>query len=120
VIHDPLLAARGRDVRFSLSVTVEAGVLPRVLQILARRDITPARVLARQSGGLLHIDLVLRDASPEDCHLVHGNLRQVVGVHSLAREDVLIASAAREHPWSRNIARNMQSPVAGEVPCLPN
>jgi len=86
---EPLCPGACRAVRFTLSADGEPGLLPRVLQTLARRDLTPSRLTVRLVEGLLHVDLLLRDAPPEDCHLVHGNLRQLVGVHHLRREDMV-------------------------------
>ena len=72
-------------VRFLLAVDASPGVLPRLLQPFARRDLTPDRLSCQRVGEMLHIEIAM-DAMPVAImHLVQGNLQQVVGVHYVSR-----------------------------------
>ena len=72
-------------VRFMLDAEAAPGLLSRLLQPFARRDLVPDRMWSHRLRGVLHIEIAM-DAMPgEVVHLVEGNLRQVVGVHSVTR-----------------------------------
>ncbi|WP_043360180.1 hypothetical protein [Belnapia sp. F-4-1] len=67
-------------VRFSVLAESSPGLLPRLLQPLAKRDLTADAMTARREGDDMQVELVL-DAMPEEMvHLVAGNLGQVLGV----------------------------------------
>ncbi|CAH0260269.1 hypothetical protein [Roseomonas sp. CECT 9278] len=69
--------------RFDLLVEAVPGMLPRLLQPLAKRDLTPDLVMARREGEALRVEIAF-DAMPAGMvHLVAGNLGQVVGVLDL-------------------------------------
>jgi hypothetical protein len=69
--------------RFHLLAEASPGLLPRLLQPLAKRDLVPDALLARREGELLRVEIAL-DAMPAGMvHLVAGNLSQVVGVIEL-------------------------------------
>lgn len=70
----------GVAVRFMLDAESSPGLLPRLLQPFARRDLIPDRMWAHRSGGVIHVEIALEAMSSELVHLVEGNLRQVVGV----------------------------------------
>lgn len=72
-------------VRFMLDVDAAPGLLPRLLQPFAKRDLIPDRMWSHRSGDTLHVQIAM-EAMPSDVlHLVDGNLRQVVGVRSVAQ-----------------------------------
>jgi hypothetical protein len=72
-------------VRFMLDADVAPGLLQRLLQPFAKRDLVPDRMWSHRLHDVLHVEIAM-DAMPgEFVHLVEGNLRQVVGVHSVAR-----------------------------------
>ena len=72
-------------VRFMLDVDPSPGVLPRLLQPFAKRDLVPDRMWSHRAGAMMHVEIAL-DAMPSDVvHLVEGNLRQVVGVRSITQ-----------------------------------
>jgi hypothetical protein len=59
------------------------GLLPRLLQPFAKRDLTPDRMWAHRVEGTMHVEIAC-DAMPSDVvHLVEGNLRSVVGVRTV-------------------------------------
>ena len=70
-------------VRFHLLADACPGLLPRLLQPLAKRDLTPDAFHARREGELMRVELHLHAMPAEVVHLVAGNLGQVVGVHGV-------------------------------------
>ena len=73
-------ASCGVAVRFMLDAETSPGLLPRLLQPFARRDLSPDRMWAHRSGAVTHVEIAIETMPREMVHLVEGNLRQVVGV----------------------------------------
>ena len=68
-----------------LDADAAPGLLPRLLQPFARRDLMPDRMWSHRSGETMHVEIAM-EAMPDDAvHLVEGNLRQVVGVRSITQ-----------------------------------
>ncbi len=89
--------ARGEvAVRFMLDAEASPGLLPRLLQPFARRDLTPDRMWSHRNGAVMHVEIALEAMPEETVHLVEGNLWQVVGVQqvSLLRPGVELRQAA--------------------------
>jgi hypothetical protein len=83
---DPSATARQTvAVRFMLDADSAPGLLSRLLQPFAKRDLVPDRMWSHRSGETMHIEIAMEAMPGEMVHLVEGNLRQVVGVRSLAR-----------------------------------
>ena len=82
---DPSAAQAQREVavRFMLDAEASPGLLPRLLQPFARRDLTPDRMWSHRSGAVMHVEIALEAMPEEMVHLVEGNLRQVVGVQAV-------------------------------------
>ena len=72
-------------VRFMLDADASPGLLPRLLQPFARRDLTPDRMWSHRNGAVVHVEIALEAMPAEIVSLVEGNLRQVVGVRSLTQ-----------------------------------
>ncbi len=70
-------------VRFLLDAECSPGLLPRMLQPFAKRDLVPDRMWSHRSGDLLHVEIAVEAMPDEDVHLVEGNLRQIVGVRQV-------------------------------------
>jgi hypothetical protein len=69
---------------FHLLAEASPGLLPRLLQPFAKRDLVPDLMLARREGEAMRVEIAI-DAIPAGMvHLVAGNLAQVVGVIELA------------------------------------
>jgi len=83
-------------VRFMLDADASPGLLPRLLQPFARRDLTPDRMWSHRNGAVMHVEIALEAMPAEMVHLVEGNLQQVVGVRqvSLLRPMAEIRAAA--------------------------
>jgi hypothetical protein len=72
-------------VRFMLDADPAPGLLSRVLQPFAKRDLVPDRMWAHRAGEMMHVEIAMEAMPGEMVHLVEGNLRQVVGVRSIAQ-----------------------------------
>ena len=72
-------------VRFMLDADAAPGLLSRLLQPFAKRDLIPDRMWSHRAGDTIHVEIAMEAMPGEIVHLVEGNLRQVVGVRSLAQ-----------------------------------
>jgi hypothetical protein len=73
--------ATTESVRFLVLAEASPGLLPRLLEPLAKRDLTPDAVEAQREGEVMRAEMLLLGMPAEMVHLVAGNLGQVVGVH---------------------------------------
>ena len=85
------------NVRFLLDAECSPGLLPRMLQPFARRDLVPDRMWSHRSGDMMHVEIAVEAMPDDEIHLVEGNLRQIVGV----RQVIQVRSEARrgEASW---------------------
>ena len=74
-----------QSVRFLLDAESSPGLLPRLLQPYAKRDLVPDRMWSHRSGDVMHIEIAMEAMPADVVHLVEGNLRQIVGVRSVTR-----------------------------------
>jgi hypothetical protein len=72
-------------VRFLLDADCHPGLLPRLLQPYAKRDLIPDRMWSHRSGEVMHVEIAMEAMPVEVVHLVEGNLRQVVGVRAVTQ-----------------------------------
>jgi acetolactate synthase regulatory subunit len=77
---DPTVA-----VRFMLDADAAPGLLSRLLQSFAKRDLIPDRMWSHRAGDTMHVEIDLAAMPSDVVHLIDGNLRQVVGVRSLTQ-----------------------------------
>lgn len=82
-----------QNVEFSVLAVASPGLLSRLLQPFAKRDLVPDVVEARREGDGLQVRLAMQALPAEMVHRVEGDLRQVVGVLELRRRDALRAAA---------------------------
>jgi acetolactate synthase regulatory subunit len=82
------------SVRFLLHAEASPGLLPRVLEPFAKRDLVVDRVRATREGEAMRAELAI--VMPEAMvHLVAGNLGQIIGVFSVElQRDERLAQAA--------------------------
>jgi hypothetical protein len=93
----PAANVRGEvAVRFMLDADASPGLLPRLLQPFARRDLMPDRMWSHRNGAVMHVEIALEAMPEEMVHLVEGNLGQVVGVQvvTLLRHGAELRQAA--------------------------
>lgn len=81
------------DVRFMLDAEAVPGLLSRLLQPFARRDIVPDRMWSHRNGTLLHAEIAVHAMPIDLVHLVEGNLRQVVGVQNVTLVRPMVRAA---------------------------
>jgi len=72
-------------VRFMLDADASPGLLSRLLQPYAKRDLVPDRMWSHRAGDTIHVEIAMEAMPTEVVHLVEGNLSQVVGVRSVSR-----------------------------------
>jgi len=79
-----------------LDAEASPGLLPRLLQPFARRDLAPDRMWSHRNGAVMHVEIALEAMPEEMVPLVEGNLRQVVGVQfvTLLRPGLELRQAA--------------------------
>ena len=81
------------DGEFLVQAEASPGLLCRLLQPFAKRDLVPDNVEARRDGAIMRITLGMRAMPREMVHLVEGNLGQVIGVFEVRRRGGLRAAA---------------------------
>jgi hypothetical protein len=67
--------------RFDLRAEPSPGLLPRLLQPFAKRDVTPDLFQARRSGEDMDITITCHELEAGMAALIAGNLGQVIGVN---------------------------------------
>jgi hypothetical protein len=72
-------------VRFLVEADSAPGLLPRLLQPFAKRDLMPDRFWSTRIGETTQVGITLNAVEADMVHLIEGNLRQVIGVRSLTR-----------------------------------
>ena len=82
------------SVRFLLSADPSPGLLPRLLEPFARRDLVPDRVTARCIGPTMQVEIAMAAMPGEMLSFVEGSLRQVIGLRGLIRETASAAASA--------------------------
>jgi acetolactate synthase small subunit len=82
-------------VRFTLMADAEPGLLQRLIQPFAKRYLIPDRFDAARVGAEMRVEIVMHALPAEVVHLVEGNLRQVVGVHSVTRRQEITGMVQR-------------------------
>ncbi len=83
-------------VRLTVTAQAEPGLLPRLIQPFARRDLTPDSFDCSRSGTLLRVEITMSAMPAEMVHLVEGNLRQTVGVQSVVCRREITGSVRRQ------------------------
>ncbi len=73
------------SVRFMLDADADPGLLPRLLQPFAKRDLVPDRMWSHRNGSVMHVEIAVAAMPGDIVPLIEGNLRQVVGVRSITQ-----------------------------------
>jgi len=74
-VEEPLVAAR-----FTVLAEASPGLLSRILQPLAKRDLVPDLLRATRQGEAMRTEITLNAMPQGMVHLVAGNLGQIIGV----------------------------------------
>jgi acetolactate synthase regulatory subunit len=72
--------------RFSVQARAEPGVLPRVLELFAKRGLVPRRWLSTRTGpdgAALTIDIEVAELEAETVNYVANCMRQIAGVDTV-------------------------------------
>jgi hypothetical protein len=83
------------SVRFSVVADAAPGLLPRLLQPFAKRDLTPDLFEANRDGETMRVQIAMAAMPAEMVHLIEGNLMQVVGVRDVTRRQEITGVARR-------------------------
>jgi hypothetical protein len=85
----PLAVAAGADdappltVAFSVHASAEPGVMPRIIELFAKRGLVPQHWSSTVAGSRLTIDLRTNDLDRDLAAYIARSMRQIVGVESV-------------------------------------
>jgi len=89
-LNAPLVAAR-----FTVFADAFPGLLPRILEPFAKRDLIPDTVRAVREGAAMRAEISMQAMPRGMVHLVAGNLGQIIGVRRVeAMEGRVVRLAA--------------------------
>jgi hypothetical protein len=74
------LKRNSSTVRYCFEADVEPGVLPRALELLAKRGLVPARVFAQAADDLLSVEIEVEGLEADAADHVGRCLGEIVGV----------------------------------------
>lgn len=74
------LRRRNSTVRYCFEADAEPGVLPRALELIAKRGLVPARVFAQADAEALNVEIEVEGLEPETAEHVGRCLAGIVGV----------------------------------------
>jgi acetolactate synthase regulatory subunit len=77
------LKRNSSTVRYCFEADAEPGVLPRALELLAKRGLVPARVFAQTADDALSVEIEIEGLAPETADLVGRCLGEIVGVRKV-------------------------------------
>lgn len=86
LVDSPAVAAR-----FTVMADAFPGLLPRILEPFAKRDLVPDTVRAARDGDVMRTEISLASMPLEMVSLVAGNLGQIVGVRHVEAMEGRIA-----------------------------
>jgi hypothetical protein len=67
---------------FTLTADAAPGLLPRVLNPFAKRDVMPDSVVAERGGDACHVTVVCNGLDPVDARLIRADLLRLVGLRT--------------------------------------
>ena len=77
------LKRNSSTVRYCFEADAEPGVLPRALEVLAKRGLVPARVFAQADADTLNVKIEVEGLTPETADHVGRCLGEIVGVRAV-------------------------------------
>ena len=82
---------RPTAVSFSLQARAEPGIMPRVVELFAKRGLVPHRWHSTVSGAMLTIDLQIAGIGRDLAEYIARCMRQIVGVETVLTSEILSA-----------------------------
>jgi hypothetical protein len=84
---------------YAVDAVSEPGILPRLMDLLAKRDLVPARWHADRAGsrrdGLLTVDIQVDELDQPAAEYLAARMRQIVGVAAVLMSEKRVAPAQR-------------------------
>ena len=77
------LKRNSSTVRYCFEADAEPGVLPRALELLAKRGLVPARVFAQAADDALSVEIEVEGLAPDTADHVGQCLGEIVGVRAV-------------------------------------
>jgi hypothetical protein len=77
------LKRNSSTVRYCFEADAEPAVLPRALELLAKRGLVPARVFAQADADALSVEIEVEALAPETADHVGQCLGEIVGVRAV-------------------------------------
>ena len=77
------LKRNSSTVRYCFEADAEPGVLPRALELLAKRGLVPARVFAQTADDALSVEIEVEGLAPDTADHVGQCLGQIVGAREV-------------------------------------
>ena len=77
------LKRNSSTVRYCFEADAEPGVLPRALELLAKRGLVPARVFAQADADQLSVEIEVEGLAPDTADHVGRCLSQIVGIRQI-------------------------------------
>ncbi len=77
------LKRNSSTVRYCFEADAEPGVLPRALELLAKRGLVPARVFAQAADDALSVEIEVEGLEPDTAEHVGLCLGQIIGVREV-------------------------------------
>jgi hypothetical protein len=77
------LKRNSSTVRYCFEADAEPGVLPRALELIAKRGLVPARVFAQADEDVLSVEIEVAGLEPETAEHVGRCLGELVGVRQV-------------------------------------
>ena len=90
------LVGQHAAVRFSVQADSTPGMLPRLLQPFAKRDLVPDSFTAERRGEAVRVEIAMDCMPAEMVHVVEGNLRQMVGVVCVTLRQEITGAVRRQ------------------------
>ena len=90
------LVGQHAAVRFSVQADSTPGMLPRLLQPFAKRDLVPDSFTAERRGEAVRVEIAMDCMPAEMVHVVEGYLRQMVGVVCVTLRQEITGAVRRQ------------------------
>ena len=80
---------------FSLQARAEPGVMPRVVELFAKRGLVPQKWHSTAAGPALTIEVQMNGLGPDLAGYIARSMRQIVGVEAVLTSELRLTSETR-------------------------